>query len=47
MRPRSLNTATTTRTAEAVAGLVDLDLHRHAHLDLLTSAWKLRESLPT
>jgi len=24
---------------------VDLDLHRHAHLDLLTRAWKLRENV--
>jgi predicted nucleic acid-binding protein len=33
------------RAAEAVADLVDLDLHRHAHLDLLTRAWKLRENV--
>jgi len=33
------------RAAEAIADLVDLDLHRHAHLDLLTRAWKLRENL--
>lgn len=30
------------RAVEAIADLVDLDLHRHAHLDLLTRAWKLR-----
>ena len=33
------------RAAEAIADLADLDLHRHAHLDLLTRAWKLRESI--
>lgn len=33
------------RAAEAIEDLVDLDLHRHAHLDLLTRAWKLRENV--
>jgi predicted nucleic acid-binding protein len=33
------------RAAEAIQDLVDLDLHRHAHLDLLTRAWKLRENM--
>jgi predicted nucleic acid-binding protein len=33
------------RAAEALADLVDLDLHRHVHLDLLTRAWKLRENV--
>jgi predicted nucleic acid-binding protein len=33
------------RAAEAIADLVDLDLHRHAHLDLLARAWKLRENV--
>ncbi len=33
------------RAAEAIADLIDLDLHRHPHLDLLTRAWKLRENL--
>jgi len=33
------------RATEAIADLVDLDLHRHAHLDLLTRAWKLRENV--
>lgn len=33
------------RAAEAIADLTDLDLHRHAHLDLLTRAWKLRENI--
>jgi predicted nucleic acid-binding protein len=33
------------RAAEAIEDLVDLDLHRHAHLDLLIRAWKLRENL--
>jgi predicted nucleic acid-binding protein len=35
----------TDRAAEAIADLADLDLHRHAHLDLLTRAWKLRENV--
>jgi predicted nucleic acid-binding protein len=33
------------RAAEAIADLVDLDLHRHPHLDLLARAWKLRENV--
>ena len=33
------------RAAEAIADLADLNLHRHAHLDLLTRAWRLRENL--
>jgi predicted nucleic acid-binding protein len=33
------------RAADAVADLLDLDLHRHAHVDLLARAWKLRENL--
>lgn len=33
------------RAADAIADLTDLDLHRHAHLDLLTRAWKLRENV--
>jgi predicted nucleic acid-binding protein len=33
------------RAAEAIEDLVDLDLHRHAHLDLLSRAWKLRENV--
>ena len=33
------------RAAEAIQDLIDLDLHRHAHLDLLTRAWKLRENV--
>lgn len=33
------------RAAEAIADLVDLDLHRHPHLDLLARAWKLRENI--
>ncbi len=33
------------RAAEAIADLVDLDLHRHSHLDLLTRVWKLRENV--
>jgi predicted nucleic acid-binding protein len=36
---------TVARAAEAIADLVDLDLHRHAHLDLLTRAWQLRENV--
>jgi len=33
------------RAAEALADLADLDVHRHAHLDLLTRAWKLRDNI--
>ncbi len=33
------------RAAEALADLADLDLHRHAHVDLLGRAWKLRENV--
>ena len=33
------------RPAKALDPLTDLDLHRHAHLDLLTRAWKLRENI--
>ena len=33
------------RAAEAIEDLVDLDLHRHAHVDLLTRAWKLRSNV--
>jgi predicted nucleic acid-binding protein len=36
---------TAARAAEAIADLADLDLHRHAHLDLLTRAWQLRENV--
>jgi predicted nucleic acid-binding protein len=32
------------RAADAITDLADLDLHRHAHLDLLTRAWRLREN---
>jgi predicted nucleic acid-binding protein len=33
------------RAHEAIADLIDLDLHRHAHLDLLDRAWKLRDNI--
>jgi predicted nucleic acid-binding protein len=33
------------RAAEAIADLTDLDLHRHAHLDLLGRAWTLRDNI--
>lgn len=33
------------RAAEVLADLAGLDLHRHAHLDLLARAWKLRENI--
>jgi predicted nucleic acid-binding protein len=36
---------TPSRAAELIADLSDLDLHRHAHLDLLASAWKLRDNV--
>ncbi|MEO8483791.1 MAG: type II toxin-antitoxin system VapC family toxin [Acidobacteriota bacterium] len=34
-----------TRAAEAIEDLTDLDLHRHAHLNLLIRAWQLRENV--
>lgn len=34
------------RAGEAIADLVDLDIHRHAHLDLLGRAWTLRDNIP-
>ena len=33
------------RAEEAIADLTDLDLHRHAHLDLLDRAWRLRDNI--
>lgn len=33
------------RAAEALEDLSDLDLHRHAHLALVTRAWQLRENV--
>ena len=33
------------RAAEAIADLLDLDLHRHPHLDFLARAWTLRENV--
>ena len=33
------------RAGEAIADLRELDLHRHAHLDLLGRAWKLRDNI--
>ena len=33
------------RAEEAIADLTDLDLHRHAHLDLVDRAWKLRDNI--
>jgi predicted nucleic acid-binding protein len=33
------------RAAEAIADLSDFDLHRHAHVDLLARAWKLRDNV--
>ena len=33
------------RAAEAIADLCDLDLHRHAHVDLLDRAWRLRDNV--
>ena len=34
-----------TRAAEVIEDLGDIDLHRHAHLSLLTRAWQLRENV--
>jgi predicted nucleic acid-binding protein len=36
---------TAARADEALADLVDLDLHRYAHAHLLPRAWKLRENV--
>ena len=33
------------RAADAIADLNELHLHRHAHLDLLGRAWKLRDNI--
>ena len=33
------------RADEAIADLTDLDIHRHAHVDLLGRAWKLRDNI--
>jgi predicted nucleic acid-binding protein len=33
------------RAAEAIGDLTDLDLHRHAHVDLMARAWKLRDNI--
>src|SRR6185295_2832918 len=33
------------RANEAIADLIDLDLHRHAHVDLLGRAWRLRDNI--
>jgi predicted nucleic acid-binding protein len=33
------------RADEAIADLIDLDLHRHAHVDLLGRAWRLRDNI--
>lgn len=33
------------RATEAIEDLSDLDLHRHAHLNLLNRAWQLRENV--
>jgi predicted nucleic acid-binding protein len=32
------------RAAGAIEDLTELDLHRHAHLDLVSRAWKLRNN---
>jgi predicted nucleic acid-binding protein len=33
------------RADQAIADLADLDLHRHAHVDLVGRAWKLRDNI--
>ncbi len=36
---------TASRAEEALSDLEDLDLHRHAHVDLLRRAWNLRHNI--
>ena len=33
------------RASEALADLTDLDLHRHAHVDLAGRAWQMRDNI--
>lgn len=33
------------RAKEMIEDLIDLDLHRHSHTDLLSRAWTLRENI--
>jgi predicted nucleic acid-binding protein len=35
----------TTRAKEAIEDLIDLDLHRHSHTDLLGRAWTFRDNM--
>jgi predicted nucleic acid-binding protein len=35
------------RAKEAIDDLIDLDLHRHSHTDLLRRAWTLRSNIST
>ena len=35
------------RAKEAIEDLVNLDLHRHSHTDLLSRAWMLRDNIST
>jgi predicted nucleic acid-binding protein len=45
--PRLVRTdeVSSARAAEAIEDLTELDLHRHAHLDLVGRAWKLRNNI--
>lgn len=45
--PRLVRSAELTpdRAAEVTMDLVDFDLHRHSHLDLVPRAWKLRNNV--
>ena len=40
-----LGEVTADRALEAISDLASLDLHRHAHIDFLSRAWKLRDNL--
>jgi predicted nucleic acid-binding protein len=33
------------RAGEAIEDLIDFDLHRHVHVDLLARAWRLRDNV--
>jgi predicted nucleic acid-binding protein len=36
---------TAARAADAILDLADIDLHRHAHVDMLNRVWQLRDNV--